>query len=101
MINEYERQIFSAVVVVAYAKLSLTLFFSCFSFFLFCSYYLLCTMWGSMMMMKGYGFDFDFVMIIREDVDKLVEAEEGYEGSDVGFEDFVDDDEIWMEIVCG
>lgn len=50
--------------------------------------------------MKGYGFDFDFVMIIREDVDKLVEAEEGYEESDVGFEDFVDDDEIWMEIVC-
>lgn len=31
--------------------------------------------------MKGYGFDFDFVMIIREDVDKLVEAEEGYEES--------------------
>lgn len=43
-----------------------------------------------------------FVMMIREDVDKLVEAEEGYEESDVGFEDFVDDDdEIWMEIVCG
>lgn len=42
-----------------------------------------------------------FVMMIREGVDKLVEAEEGYEESDVGFEDFVDDDEIWMEIVCG
>lgn len=41
----------------------------------------------------------DFVMIIREDVDKLVEAK-GCEESDVGFEDFVDDDEIWMEIVC-
>lgn len=44
---------------------------------------------------------FDFAMMIREGVDKLVEAEEGYEESDVGFEDFVDDDEIWMEIVCG
>lgn len=48
---------------------------------------------------------FDFVMIIREGVDKLVEAEE-YGKSDVGFEDFVvdddnDDDDIWMEIVCG
>lgn len=31
-------------------------------------------------MMKGYGFDFDFVMIIREDVDKLLEAK-GYEES--------------------
>lgn len=43
---------------------------------------------------------FGFVMMIREGVDKLLEAEEGYEESDVGFEDFVDDDEIWMEIVC-
>lgn len=34
-------------------------------------------------MMKGYGFDFDFVVMIREGVDKLVEAEEGYEGSNV------------------
>lgn len=56
-------------------------------------------MGGSRMMMKGYGFDFDFVMMIREGVDKLVEAK-GCEESDVGFEDFVDDDEIWMEIVC-
>lgn len=40
------------------------------------------------------------MMMIREGVDKLVEAEERYEESDVGFEDFVDD-EIWMEIVCG
>lgn len=38
------------------------------------------------------------MMMIREGVDKLVEE---YEESDVGFEDFVDDDEIWMEIVCG
>lgn len=45
------------------------------------------------------------MMMIREGVDKLVEAEERYEESDVGFEDFVvdggNDDEIWMEIVCG
>lgn len=48
-----------------------------------------------------------FVMIIRDDVDKLLEAEERYEESDVGFEDFVDDDdndddddEMWMEIIC-
>jgi len=51
--------------------------------------------------MKGYGFDFDFFMMIREGVDKLLEAEERYEESDLGFEDFVDDDEIWMEIICG
>lgn len=31
-------------------------------------------MWGSRMMMKGYGFDFDFVMMIRESVDKFSKA---------------------------
>lgn len=34
------------------------------------------------MMMKGVE-GYDFVMIIREGVDKLVEAEERYEESDV------------------
>lgn len=49
--------------------------------------------------MKGVE-GYDFVMMIREGVDKLVEAE-GCEESDLGFEDFVVDDETWMELFCG